>query len=27
VEVIDDYSNGGMKLLRNYNGWLTKLWI
>jgi hypothetical protein len=25
VEVIDDYSDGGMKLLRNYNGWLTKL--
>ena len=25
VEVIDDYSDGGMKLLRNYNGWITKL--
>jgi len=25
VEVIDDYSDGGMRLLRNYNGWLTKL--
>jgi hypothetical protein len=25
VEVIDDYSDGGMKLLRNYNNWLTKL--
>ena len=25
VEVIDDNSDGGMKLLINYNGWLTKL--
>jgi hypothetical protein len=25
VEVIDEYSDGGMRLLRNYNGWLTKL--
>ena len=25
VEVIDDYSDGGMRLLRNYNNWLTKL--
>ena len=25
IEVIDDYSDGGAKLLRNYNGWLTKL--
>ena len=25
IEVIDDYSDGGMRLLRNYNGWLSKL--
>ena len=25
VEVIDDYSDGGMRLLRNYNNWLIKL--
>jgi hypothetical protein len=25
IEVIDDYSDGSARLLRNYNGWLTKL--
>ena len=25
LEIIDDYSDNGMKLLRNYKGWLSKL--